>query len=128
VCLSDAKLYATFDELFPRWFDEIQDWAAGEPDVRVEMHTIAGYGVARLVNEPTSLTAVDAAALETLPPLVSHLDGPAETGSSVHNADFDAPVESPAPQPIGLRALLRELPGAFERALRFRWDRLRARL
>jgi hypothetical protein len=128
LCLTDAKLYATCDALFPRWLAEIQDWAAGEPDIRVEMHTIAGHGVARLVHEPRPLTAVDAAALSTLPPLASHLDGPAETGSSAPVSDFSAPVESQTLPPVGLRALLRELPGAFERAIRFRWDRARARL
>jgi len=47
-CLTDAKLYGTWDAGGVDWAERVDEWVAREPDVGSDMHTLAGWPVRRL--------------------------------------------------------------------------------
>ena len=48
LCLTDAKLYGTWDQRGIDWVAGIDEWVAREPDLGSEVHTLAGWPVRRL--------------------------------------------------------------------------------
>lgn len=54
ICLTDAKLYGTWDLSRVDWPDAVRGWAASQPDLAYELHTLAGWKVPRLIQLPAS--------------------------------------------------------------------------
>jgi Glycosyl transferase family 2/Methyltransferase domain len=59
LCSTERRLYGTWDEAFAAdWSARIDEWVAGEPDLGLELHTLAGWAVRRLfsLGGPTAAT------------------------------------------------------------------------
>ncbi len=84
-CLTDAKLYGTWDQRGIDWAAGIDEWVEREPDLGSEVHTLAGWPVRRLftLTRPT----VTAEQLVRIPDL-EDLPGGSRAG---------APSRRPAP-------------------------------
>jgi hypothetical protein len=50
ICLTDAKLYATWDEDPKPWTDAVRAWAKAQPDLVCQIRLLAGFDVARIVS------------------------------------------------------------------------------
>ena len=48
ICITDAKLYATWDEDQKPLTRAVQEWAEAQPDLGCEMHLLAGQSVPRI--------------------------------------------------------------------------------
>lgn len=52
LCLTEGKLYGTWDGAALDWLGGIDDWVAGQPDLGIEVHTLAGWPVRRIFAQP----------------------------------------------------------------------------
>jgi hypothetical protein len=120
ICLTDAKLYASFDRDDDRISSELDSWAASQSDLIVEYHELAGWKVPRVLPRPTDphTAAIRRSRLSSL--------GPA---TPLHEAEPGVPAPAPDAEgaPPGLRALLRALGPATRRAITSRVKQRSAR-
>ena len=57
--LTDAKLYGTWDAGGIDWAARIDEWVAGEPNLGIDMHTLAGWPVRRVFAHGRPALAAD---------------------------------------------------------------------
>jgi len=71
ICLTDAKLYATFQEDDGLFASELESWARNQPDLSVEVHELAGWKVPRIFARPADpgKVAIRASRLSSLEPV-----------------------------------------------------------
>jgi hypothetical protein len=94
LCLTEAKLYGSWDPQAIDWRLDLDEWVARNPDVECEMHTLSGWAVRRVYAVPRPPIAADSV---TRVPSLDELEG----------ADCSAPLEmtvdtdgrEPAPPP-----------------------------
>jgi hypothetical protein len=74
ICITDAKLYGTWDEDPKPWTEAVREWAQAQPDLGCEMHLLAGWSVARIFLHGSPGPGIDPGVLVPLDPL----EAPAE--------------------------------------------------
>jgi hypothetical protein len=69
ICITEAKLYGTWDEDPAPWSRAIREWAESQPDIGCEMHLLAGWSVPRIFPQATPREGNVAGVLVPLEPL-----------------------------------------------------------
>lgn len=104
LCLTDAKLYGTWDGRVADWRDEIDDWVARNGDVECEIHTLGGWPVRRLYLVPQPSLAPEHAlaipSLEELEAVATFREIESIASSTIRN-------DEPTPRPGSMRRLAR---------------------
>jgi hypothetical protein len=79
ICLTEAKLYGTWDEDPNPWREAVREWAEAQPDLGCEMHLLAGGSVPRIFPQAAPGPGVVPGVLVQLDPLDAPADrAPAE--------------------------------------------------
>ncbi len=106
ICLTDAKLYGTWDGDALDWAGRIDEWVAAQPDVRSEIHTLADWPVRRLVERPV----VRPPARHVTLPSIEELDEWfAQRAAEARAAEQQAAAADPERQPSRARLLAHRL-------------------